>query len=76
MTEVQPQSLAQWCPHVDLNAPWSERCGAHTRLGDGKGHRCYLKVDHPLTHVCSCGRDLEEEVGALTSPEPRPGRCR
>jgi hypothetical protein len=54
--------LPEWCPSVDFNAPWSERCGIEKildelRSQEGRRHRCYLKVGHDGRHVCRCGRE-------------------
>jgi ribosomal protein S27AE len=48
--------MTQWCPKVDPNEPWSERCGVqHTMADDGKRHRCHLMAGHTDKHACRCG---------------------
>ncbi len=55
--------LPEWCPRVDPNARWSERCGPLTMLDDSKRHRCQMKVGHVPrdAHVCWCHRDWKEK---------------
>ena len=61
MTHVHPKPMPNWCPQMNPDEPWTERCVKEKIAADGKRHRCQKRVGHDdNVHACKCSLEWKQ----------------